>query len=146
MELKNMWQKIFVILILAFLLAGCGGIEEPATDFTVEATDFAYTPLPIIIHAGKSVRLTLKNNGQVEHDFVIDNIAVRDVNAQESASAGRGHHIDLPEYDLHFCTPAGETSVLQFTALEPGTYEIFCSVERHREAGMIGKMIGAAQD
>jgi uncharacterized cupredoxin-like copper-binding protein len=51
-----------------------------------------------------------------------------------------------PEYDLHFFARAGESSTLEFTALEPGTYEIFCSIEGHKEAGMIGKLIVAAQE
>ena len=141
-----MAQEIFFILVCAILLTGCAGAsQQPVTEITVEATDFTYDPVSITVPAGQPVTLTLKNTGKVEHDFVIDNINVANVEASDSGPAAH-HHINQPEYDLHFFAKAGETAVLQFTAMEPGEYEIFCSVEGHKEAGMIGELIVAAQE
>jgi uncharacterized cupredoxin-like copper-binding protein len=53
---------------------------------------------------------------------------------------------DMLDSDLHFFASAGDKAVLNFTALEPGTYEIFCSIQGHKEAGMIGKLIVVDQE
>ena len=141
-----MSRKICFILVCAILLAGCAGAsQQPVTEITVEATDFTYDPVSITVPAGQPVTLMLNNMGKVEHDFVIDNINVANVQASDSGPAEH-HQMNQPEYDLHFFAKAGETAVLQFTAMEPGKYEIFCSLEGHKEAGMIGELIVAAQE
>lgn len=144
-----MLRKMFFILVLAVLLTGCAGAgvsQAAATEITVEATDFAYNPISVTVPAGQPVTLTLKNTGAVEHDFVVNKINVTDVEASDTGPAAHHQMGDAPEYDLHFFARAGDTAVLNFTALEPGTYEIFCSIEGHREAGMIGELIVAAQE
>ena len=141
-----MTQKIFFSLACALLLAGCAAAsQQPVTEITVKASDFTYDPVSISIPAGQPVTLMFKNMGKVEHDFAIDKINVTNVEASESAPA-QHHQMDHHEYDLHFFAKAGEAATLQFTALEPGTYEIFCSIEGHKEAGMIGELIVAAQE
>ena len=141
-----MLQRIFFILVCAILLTACAGASQQAvTEITVEATDFTYDPVSITVPAGQPVTLTLKNTGKVEHDFVIDNINVANVEASDSGPAEH-HQMSQPEYDLHFFAKARETAVLQFTAMEPGEYEIFCSIEGHKEAGMIGELIVAAEE
>jgi uncharacterized cupredoxin-like copper-binding protein len=140
-----MQSKVFFSLVFVLMLSACAGTSQPRSEITVEATDFAYHPLSITIPAGQPVTLMLTNTGKVEHDFVIDTINVSDVSASNTSPAEH-HHGDEPQFDLHFSAKAGETSTLQFTTLEPGTYEIFCSVEGHKEAGMISKLIVAAQE
>lgn len=139
-------KKVFPGLIFVLLLSACGGTAQRTTEIIVEATDFAYSPLSITVPAGQPVTLTLKNAGKVEHDFVVENIQLTDVHASNSEPAEHHQMGHRPEYDLHFFAKAGETAFLQFTAMEPGTYEIFCSIEGHKEAGMIGKLIVAAQE
>ena len=142
-----MSRKIFFILVCAILLAGCAGASgQPGTEITVEATDFTYDPVSITVPAGQPVTLMLNNMGKVEHDFVIDKINVANVETSDSGPAEHHQMGDMPEYDLHFFAKAGETAALQFTALEPGKYGIFCSIEGHKEAGMIGELIVAAQE
>lgn len=139
-----MSRRIFFMLVLAILLTGCTGAGMPqaaATEITVEATDFAYNPVSVTVPAGQPVTLTLNNTGAVEHDFVVDKINVTDVQASDTGPAAHHQMGDAPEYDLHFFARAGDTAVLNFTASEPGTYEIFCSIEGHKEAGMIGELI-----
>jgi len=138
-----MLRKVLFILVLAVLLTGCAGegVSKAATEMTVQASDFAYNRASITVPAGQPVTLTLKNTGAVEHDFVVDKINVTDVEASDTGPAAHHQMGDAPEYDLHFFAGAGDTAVLKFTAMEPGTYEIFCSIEGHKEAGMIGKLI-----
>jgi uncharacterized cupredoxin-like copper-binding protein len=143
-----MTKKIFFFAVLAFLFMGCASTPQASTEITVEATDFAYTPGTITVPVSEPVELTLNNTGNVEHDFIVDNINVTDVSASETGPAAhhQGGHEAEADYDLHFFARAGETETLQFTALEPGTYRIFCSVEGHEEAGMIGELVVEAQE
>jgi uncharacterized cupredoxin-like copper-binding protein len=140
-----MHKKVSLILVFATLLYGCAGVSQPATKITVELTDFTYTPSSITIPADQPVVLTIDNTGLVEHDFVVEKIDVTSVVAQDSGSEHHMQGMDGTSYALHVSTGAGETNTLQFTALEPGTYKIFCSVEGHIEAGMIGELIVAAE-
>lgn len=142
-----MLRKIFFTLIVAAFLAGCGGTTSQAsTEITIETADFTYTPLSITVPAGEPATLKLTNTGRVEHDYVIEKINVTDIVASDTGPAQHHQMGHEPEFDLHFFAKAGETATLQFTALEPGTYEVFCSVEGHKEAGMIGQLIVAAQE
>ena len=139
-----MYKKSFLILAVAALLYGCQTAPEPVTELTIEATDFSYSPASITVPAGQPVTLTINNIGEAEHDFVIENIDVTDVVEAGNASAEHNMH-DMQgmggDYDLHVSTQKGGTSILQFTALEPGTYRFFCTVAGHLEAGMIGELI-----
>jgi uncharacterized cupredoxin-like copper-binding protein len=143
-----MLKKVFFTLVFAVLLTGCAaaGASEASTELTVEAMDFAYNPASITVPVGQPVMLTLNNTGAVEHDFVVDKINVTDVEASDSGPAMHHQMGDAAEYDLHFFAGAGNTATLQFTALEPGTYEIYCTIEGHKEAGMIGKLIVVEQE
>lgn len=137
-------QKI-IVGVLALLLSACAGASKSATDITVKLADFSYIPSSITVPVGQPVVLTINNTGLVEHDFVVEKIDVTNVVAQDSGSEHDMQGMDGASYDLHVSTGAGETNTLQFTALEPGTYQIFCSVDGHIEAGMIGELIVAAE-
>ena len=139
-------SKVLLSVVIVLLLSACSGGSQPGAEITVEAIDFAYRPFSISIPTGQPVTLTLKNSGKVEHDFVIDKIRVIVVETSDSGPAEHHQMGHEPNYDLHFFAKAGETATLKFTALEPGTYEIFCSIDGHREAGMIGELIVAAQE
>lgn len=136
-----MFGKTILIPVLAILLSACAGTSQPATDITVVLTDFAYTPSAITIPAGQPVVLTINNTGQVEHDFVVEKIEVTDVVSEGSVAEHEMPGMGASPFDLHVSTSAGGTSTLEFTASEPGTYKVFCSVEGHIEAGMIGELI-----
>jgi uncharacterized cupredoxin-like copper-binding protein len=143
-----MLRKTFILFVMAVLLAGCGAkaTQAAATEITVEAADFAYSPASITVPVGQPVTLTMDNKGAVEHDFVVEKISVTDVKASNTGPAMHHQMGEMPDYDLHFFAPAGDQAVLNFMALEPGTYEIFCSIEGHKEAGMKGKLIVVDQE
>ena len=142
-----MSRKTFFVFVLAFLLVGCASTPAQATtEITVEASDFAYKPASITVPAGEPVTITLDNVGKVEHDFVVEKINVTDLSTSDLGPAA--HHMGEHEadYDLHFFARAGDSETLQFTALEPGTYEILCTIAGHKEAGMVGTLIVAASE
>lgn len=140
-----MLRKMLFTLILAVFLTGCAGTtpsEAGAPEITVRATDFSYSPSSITVAVGQPVTITLENDGAIEHDFVVDQINVKDVESSETGPAAHhqmGH--DEVTYDLHFYAKAKDSATLKFTALEPGTYKIYCSIEGHEAAGMIGELI-----
>ena len=137
-----MWKRVGFVLVSLVLLAACASQpSQPATELTVELTDFAYTPSSITVPAGQPVTLTLNNTGNIEHDFVVETIDVTAEVIQDNGSNAHHAHGAEQNYDLHVSARAGETSIVQLTIAEPGTYKIICSVEGHEEAGMIGELI-----
>lgn len=142
-----MLKRILFILFSFVLLTACASqSSQSAKDITVEMTDFAYTPASITVPAGEPVTLTLKNTGNIEHDFVVEKIDATTKVIEDSGSDAHHAHGEEQNYDLHVSANAGDTSVIQLTVTEPGTYQVFCSVEGHKEAGMIGELIVLAQD
>ncbi|MGQ0433402.1 MAG: cupredoxin domain-containing protein [Microthrixaceae bacterium] len=106
-------------LVIAALAAGCGdtGGGKPldvATSPRIEivGTEMAFTPDTVAVLAG-NVEVIFTNEGQVYHDLRIGEVPF----IAEAASGERD-----------------EASVF----LEPGTYELFCSIPGHSEAGMVG--------
>jgi uncharacterized cupredoxin-like copper-binding protein len=137
-----MLRKILLIPLFITLLAACGSKPSaPANDITVEMTDFAYDPASITVPAGEPVTLTLKNMGNIEHDFVVEKIDATTQVIEDSGSDAHHAHGPQQNYDLHVSANAGDTSIIQLTVSEPGSYYIFCSVEGHKEAGMIGELV-----
>ena len=141
-----MSKKLFALLAVTLLLTACGGSVQLAKEITLNTSDFAYSPLSVTIPAGEPVMLTLKNSGAVEHDFVIEKIDASVEMMEDSGSDAHHMHGTEASYDLHFSAQPGETSVIQFTVSEPGTYTFFCSVQGHKEAGMVGELIVVDQE
>ena len=140
------YQKIVLAIAVLFLSACASNNVIPATEITVDMNEFLYAPASITIPANQPVVLIWTNSGAQEHDFVIEKIAVENVSTQgdtvDEHDAQGDEHV---EYDLHVLTAIGGTSVLKFTAIEPGAYKIFCTIQGHEVAGMVGKLIVVSQ-
>ena len=134
-----------LLLALAALLAACGG-TAPQNEITLDLTDFAYSLPSITVPAGEPVTVTLVNKGLVEHDFVIEQIDAKMILLQDSGSEAHQAHGEEADFDVHASAQVDTTTVIELTIFEPGTYQFFCSVEGHKEAGMIGELIVAAQE
>ena len=94
--------------------------------------------------AGQQVTVMMQNLGTVEHDFVIQDIPVEAM-AAESEADGEGH--TMPgmgtemEPAVHMGAMAGMSDSVAFVPTKPGTYEFYCAVPGHREAGMVGSLM-----
>ncbi len=88
-----------------------------AAEVRVVARDFSFSPREFTVPAGQTVNLTLVNEGDLPHDITIPALGFR-------LPAGPG---------------ASETAAL--TVAGTDTYEFYCSVPGHREAGMSGTLI-----
>lgn len=82
----------------------------------VTLSEFAIAPDPVEVESGGSLQVT--NAGTQAHNLKV---------------AGT----DLGTADL--AGDAGET--LDLSSLDPGSYEIFCSIPGHKEAGMAGELV-----
>jgi uncharacterized cupredoxin-like copper-binding protein len=138
---------ILPLAALAFLLAACSGSAPGTTvantvQVTVIARDIEFDPQTIEVAAGQRVELELRNEGVLEHDFSIMHIHAEDVDEHSHASdTHAGHMAVAEEPDLHVVATGGETGSLRFTPMEAGTYEFYCAVPGHKEAGMTGTLV-----
>lgn len=111
----------------------------PAIDqLTITTSNLSFTPQVLVVDVNKPVRLTFNNDTSLEHDFSVMDIAVTNVSETESGD----HAMDMDNMPaLHMSAAPGETAVLEFTPTQPGTYQFFCTVPGHKDAGMVGTLI-----
>jgi Cu+-exporting ATPase len=86
---------------------------------TVQAESLRYQPATVELTArpGDLVRVSFSNQDAIFHDWKVEGIPDADVSAR-----------------------SGQTATATFRVLQVGTYEIFCTVAGHREAGMVGTL------
>jgi uncharacterized cupredoxin-like copper-binding protein len=106
---------------------GWGGQSAPAGSapsavataptIDIAAIDFGLRPAQIRVKAGQTVNLALTNRGVVIHDLTI------------------------PALQFQLVAQPGQRAVGGLTVSRPGTYDVYCSVPGHREAGMIGRLV-----
>jgi uncharacterized cupredoxin-like copper-binding protein len=108
-----------ILLALAWKLvwgtAGVGAL--PMIQFT--AREWRYEPGQLSWSSGDIV-FAVKNGGQIEHNFVIEDDA-------------RKKRAEIPYIE------PGETLEVTVT-LPPGTYTIYCSLPGHRDVGMVATL------
>lgn len=95
---------------------GGGGVAAaPAAGETVSVTmtDFAFTPSDITVAAGGSIEFV--NEAIQPHDFHVEDLST-------------------PFID------GGDSFVLDVSSLEPGTYDVWCDIPGHKDAGMQGTL------
>ena len=104
-----------VVLSIAALVSSDDDVATGGDATQVSLTEFAIEPSAITVPAGGS--LTVTNDGSVPH-----NLAIADT--------------DVSTPDL----AAGESSELDLSSLEPGSYEILCLIPGHADSGMTGSL------
>jgi plastocyanin len=95
-----------------------GWAAGPAVTF--RATEFHYNPKEGSAHAGEVV-FVVKNEGAIEHNFVIQDAGKKKV------------------AEIAIMEPGTITEVRATVA--PGTYAILCTLPGHREAGMAATLV-----
>lgn len=155
-------KKLFLSLmffIVSGALVACSTATKPNVapvakadqlplELTLVATDIAYDNNRLEVKAGQPVKLTLQNDGVLEHDFTIVQIPLTgDAMATElGAEEAAGHDMsDMEaEADVHVAALMDISNTVSFTPLQSGEYEFYCTVAGHKEAGMIGTLAVAA--
>ena len=129
------------LALTALVLAACASAPKPQ-EVTLTATNMTFSSSSFEVTAGVSVILTLVNQDALEHDFSVLEIPVESVSEPDAVSAE--HQMEMGEAAadpvLHVAVQPNETNQLTFTPTKPGTYEFYCTVPGHKEAGMVGTM------
>jgi plastocyanin len=111
--------SLLIALGAAVVLAACSG-----TGFTdrLVMTDFAYTPETVRVPAEQRHLLEVVNDAELFHDITVEG---------------------LPEHapPVHLGVFGGRTAPYDLPPLPAGEYELYCSVEGHAEAGMVGRLV-----
>lgn len=135
-------RLLTLALVLTFTLAACGGTASSSTasaaprTVTLTLNEFQFQPAEITVNVGQTVKLVLKNNGTVLHDFVSTDAMV-----EVMEEHGAMHDMSGRQTTMHAAIEAGQQSTLEFKATQPGTYTFYCTIAGHKEAGMTGKLI-----
>lgn len=96
-----------------------------------------FIPDRIRIRTGEQVRFQLRNNGEIDHEFVVGTLEENLKHMKEMEKNPDMEHDDPNARRLKPRT-SGEI-VWQFT--RAGTFDFSCLIPGHREAGMFGTII-----
>jgi plastocyanin len=95
-------------------------LDTPAADSEVVAGEYVrWTPDTIVVNAGDTVTLTIKNPRGGDHGFMIE--------AQAGDFSGTTVSPVIQGRD-NSGNPEGTSAVITFTALKPGTYTYICPI------------------
>jgi len=118
---------IAITLAVGLVFAACGGGSSggspsggaaAGTEVKIGLSDFAFAPKTIEVPADKKITLVLTNTGSVEHDFSVEALKI---------------NVVVP--------PNGKPKTQEIGPLKAGTYDLYCSVAGHKEAGMTAKLV-----
>ena len=135
---------LIALVPLAFVPIACGGDDDDdaegagPTEIEASMEEFHFTPAEWTVPAGEEVTIELRNEGTVEHEWVILQQVVT-ITAET----------DLPETEEELLADfvywedevePGESKTVTFTAPEAGTYQVICAIEGHFTGGMVGTL------
>ncbi|MBK6857617.1 MAG: cupredoxin domain-containing protein [Microthrixaceae bacterium] len=112
--------SIFALIMVGVVAAtrpeGGGSGSASTAPVAVALSEFAISPSTVTVPKGGSINVT--NNGSVAHNVGVTDTALktRDLNG-------------------------GESDTLDLSELDPGTYELYCAISGHKEAGMTATLI-----
>jgi uncharacterized cupredoxin-like copper-binding protein len=96
-----------------------------------------FVPARLEIRRGERVKFMLRNNGELDHEFVLANTAEN----REHAEAMK-QHPDMAHADANGRRIAPKaTSEMAWRFTTAGEFEYACLIPGHREAGMVGTIV-----
>jgi uncharacterized cupredoxin-like copper-binding protein len=127
---------------LSLLLAACGGGSAPtaakadapaaAGAAALKFEDIKFDKTALSATKGSALTISLTNAGALEHDFTIDKI--------DAKATLDGKDAKTEKYAVHAPLKAKGTGKLEITPNAAGTFEYYCTVAGHKEAGMKGTL------
>ncbi len=146
-----------VVLVLLGLLVPAAAGGAPAQKITITMRDFSYTPDRVTLQAGVPGEITIVNKGKVGHEFMVytrPKTGMSGVQMHEWAednSYFRGLQVQVGEGPgikaerkgqtvVEIVVGPGRSTVVRFTPVRKGTFEMACLIEGHYEAGQKGTL------
>ena len=120
--------------------AGAPWTRDRASSVTVEVNDRGYQPATVEVATGETVKLTLKNTGDVEHQLGIAEIPLMTQGGAEGHSMAGMEGTMVPETEqlqVHLVAAPGATATLELTPTKAGEYEFHCLIPGHTEQGTL---------
>ena len=107
----------------------------------VMTDNMRFTPDKIEVKQGETIKIVLKNEGKMLHEFVIGTKKELDEHAALMVKFPTMEH-DEP-YMAH--VPVGKTGAIIWTFNRAGNFDFACLIAGHYQAGMVGKISVAAK-
>jgi uncharacterized cupredoxin-like copper-binding protein len=104
------------------------------------ADTMRFTPDKLDVKQGETVRIVVRNQGQMLHEFVIGTTKALDAHA---ALMVKFPNMEHDEPDMAHVHP-GKTGEIIWTFSRPGEFDFACLIAGHYQAGMVGKINVAA--
>ncbi|MBD9666648.1 putative cupredoxin-like copper-binding protein [Variovorax paradoxus] len=116
-------------------IAGDAGSATRKLEFRM-ADSMRFAPDRIQVKQGETVRLSIRNDGQVMHEFVLGTKKELDEHAALMMKFPGMEHSE--PYMAH--VPPGKTGEIVWTFNRAGDFDFACLIAGHYQAGMAGKV------
>lgn len=100
-----------------------------------------FTPDTLTVRQGETLRIVVRNEGKMLHEFVLGTKKELDEHAALMVRFPTMEH-DEP-YMAH--VPAGKSGEIVWTFNRAGEFDFACLIAGHYQAGMVGKIVVAAK-
>jgi uncharacterized cupredoxin-like copper-binding protein len=104
--------------------------------FETDDGDMLIEPGELDFAAGETVLFTITNNGDYEHEFVMDTIQNNEKHKELMEQFPEMEHADPNALRLQ----PGETGTFAWTFANAGTFEFACLIPGHYQSGMHGAL------
>lgn len=132
------------LITLAVLVSACGGGDSktaavtPDSTFTIQAKNVKFLPDKLTVQAGSVIELKLENLDATEHDLQVEGLDADIMSGGSMKAEHGGGHGGKQMVAVH--TMANEMGSIVFRANKKGTYNFYCTITGHKEAGMVGTL------
>ena len=127
---------------LTLFLGGCSGGGEKeaakpagggsASAAALKMEDIKFDKNALTATKGQTLTISINNAGALEHDFTIEKI--------DAKATVDGKDAKSDKYAVYAPIKAKAAGKVELTPNAAGTFEYFCSVAGHKEAGMKGTL------
>jgi len=118
-----------------------GDAKKPARIVQVTMTEaggkMLFTPSRIEIRKDEQIKFMLRNNGELDHEFVL---ATTEENLKHAESMKKNPDMEHDDPNAKKLAPK-KTGEIVWKFSKAGEFEYSCLIPGHREAGMIGTVV-----